>query len=36
MHKNINGEYEYEVIYYDGGTSFDDAINFAYYEMERK
>ena len=34
MHKNINGEYEYEVIYYDGGTSFDDAINFAYYEME--
>lgn len=36
MHKNINGEYEYEVIYYDGGTSFDDAINFAYYEMKRK
>lgn len=36
MHKNINGEYEYEVVYYDGGTSFDDAINFAYYEMERK
>lgn len=34
MHKNINGEYEYEVVYYDGGTSFDDAINFAYYEMK--
>ena len=35
MHKNISGEYEDEVIYYDGSTSFDDAINFAYYEMER-
>ena len=34
MHENVNGEYEYEVVYYDGGTSFDDAINFAYYEME--
>ena len=34
MHENVNGEYEYEVVYYDGGTSFDDAINFAYYEMK--
>ena len=34
MHENVNGEYEYEVVYYDGGTNFDDAINFAYYEMK--
>lgn len=35
LHQNSSGEYEYEVVYYNGGTSFGDAINYA-YEREYK
>ena len=33
LHQNTNGEYEYEIVYYNGGTCFGDAINYAYETM---